>query len=259
MRHRSDGEPDTVAPLLSFGNVSKRYPDGSREIVVLDSVSFEIETGAFVGIYGGRRSGKSTLLRLAAGVEEPSGGIVRFCGRDVFEMSVLERERLLRRGIALFSTDDWRPNPNERVTDYVAMALGSDGPALREARRRARRVLARVGMTDGADELTKSLSLVERTRVTLARALVREPCLLLVDEPAVMPSLSERDEFYALLRAVTREQSMALVIASEEMAPLHGAGVMMSIAGGELCSTDERGTVVRLPRRSVAGAERHGR
>src|ERR1700734_1380140 len=96
MRHPSEG--DTVAPLLSFGNVSKRYPDGSREIVVLDSVSFEIETGVFVGIYGGRRSGKSTLLRLAAGVEEPSAGIVRFKGRDVFGMSVLERERLLRRG-----------------------------------------------------------------------------------------------------------------------------------------------------------------
>ncbi len=259
MRRTSDGQPDTVAPLLSFSNVSKRYPDGGREIVVLDSVSFEIERGAFAGIYGGRRSGKSTLLRLAAGVEEPNAGTVRFKNRDVFGMSVLERERLLRRGIALFSTDDWRPSPNERVTDYVALALGSDGPALREARRRARRVLARVGMTDGADDLTKSLSLVERTRVTLARALVREPALLLVDEPAVMPSLSERDEFYALLRSTTRAQDMALVVASEEMAPLRGAGVMMSIAGGELCSTDERGTVVQLPRRSAAGTERHGR
>jgi ABC-type ATPase involved in cell division len=259
MRRPSSDELGAVTPLLSFSNVSKGYPDGSREIVVLDRVSFEIDAGAFVGIYGGRRSGKSTLLRLSAGVEEPSGGSVHFKDRDMSEMSVLERERLLRRGIALFSTDDWRPNPKERVIDYVALALGSDGPALREARRRARRVLARVGMTDGADELTKSLSLVERTRVILARALVREPCLLLVDEPAVMPSLSERDEFYALLRGVTREQGMTLVIASEEMAPLHGAGVMMSIAGGELCSTDERGTVVQLPRRSLAGAERRGR
>jgi ABC-type lipoprotein export system ATPase subunit len=259
MRQPSSSVVDAMTPLLSFRNVSKRYPDGSREIVVLDAVSFEIDAGAFVGVFGTRRSGKSTLLRLAAGVEEPNEGAVCFKSRDMAGMSVLERERLLRGAIAFVSTDDWRPSPKERVIDYVALSLGSNGPALREARRRARRVLAQVGMTDCADELAKALSLVERTRVILARALIREPCLLLVDEPAVMPSLSERDELYALLRLVAREQSMTLVIASEEMAPLHGAGVLMSIDGGELCSTDERGTVVQLPRRNLAGAERLGR
>jgi ABC-type ATPase involved in cell division len=246
-------------PLLSFVNVSQRYPDGNHEIAVLDEVSFDVDGGTFVGLFGARRSGKSTVLRLAAGVEEPSAGAVRFKGRDIAEMSVVDRERLLRDAIGLVSADDWRPSPKERVIDYVALSLGSDGPALRDARRQARGVLARVGMAAGADELARSLSAGERMRIVLARALVREPRLLLVDEPAVMPSLSERDELYELLRLIAREQNMTLMIASEEMAPLHGAGVLMSLADGELCSTDERGTVVQLPRRSLAGAERRGR
>ena len=250
---------DRLTPLLSFESVSKRYPDGSRELVVLDRVSFEIPADVFVGIFGTPRSGKSTLLRLAAGIEAPSSGTVRFDGRDLASMSAVERDRLLRRDVVFMSTQDWSPTPTERVIDHVALSLGSDGPALREARHRARRVLARAGITSCADELARSLSLVDRSRVVLARALIREPSVLLVDEPAIIPSLSERDQFCALLRSVAEEQSVTLVVASEEMGPLHGARVLFSIGDGELCSTQERATVVPLPRRHVAGAERSGR
>ncbi len=256
---RPSSATDPKGSLLSFMNVSKRYPDGTREIVVLDEESFDVERGMFVGIFGARRSGKSTLLRLAAGVEEPSAGTVIFAGQNLTEMSVVGRERLLRTAIGFVSADDWRPSPKERVVDYVALSLGSDGPALRDARHRAREALALVGMARGADELARSLSIGERARIVLAQAIVRGPRLLLVDEPAVMPSLSEREELYALMRTIAHEQNMTLMIASEEMAPLHGAQVLMSIADGELCSTDERSTVVRLPRRSLAGAERRGR
>ncbi len=250
---------DTLTPLLAFENVSKRYHDGVRELVVLDGVSFEIRAGAFVGVFGTPRSGKSTLLRLAAGIEAPSAGTVRFDGRDLTEMSAVSRERLLRRGVALISPLDWTPSPNERVVDHVALSLGSDGPAMREARRRARRVLARVGMTSCADDFARSLSLVDRARVVLARALIREPSVLLVDEPAVIPSLSERDRFCELLHSVAEEQDLTLVIASEELGPLPGAGLTLSIGNGELCSTEEPATVVRLPRRLAVGSERFGR
>jgi ABC-type lipoprotein export system ATPase subunit len=244
-----------TTPLLVFEEVSKRYPDGGRELVVLDRVSFEVHAGAFVGIIGARRSGKSTLLRLAAGIELPSAGTVRFEGRDLAGMSSVQREQLSRDGVALMSIQDWSPNPNERVIDHVALSLGSYGSVVRDARYRARRVLAGVGMSSCADDLVRSLPLVDRARVVLARTLIREPSLLLVDEPAVMPSLSERDEFFGLLRSLASEQNTTLVVASEEMAPLHGAEVLMSIGDGELCSTEEQATVVQLPRRRAAGAE----
>lgn len=236
--------------LLSFEQVSKRYPDGRREIVILDGVSFEFTAGDVVGIWGARRTGKSTLLRLAAGIELPDTGTVRFEGREVTRMSVRERGKLLRGSIALVCAEDWRPCHRERVVDFVALPLVSSGSTLHEARRRARQVLDRVGAGVRADDLAVSLSLGERTRVLLARALMHEPRLLLIDEPAMIPSLSERDELYALLRSVAREQDATLVIASEEVAPLRGADLHMSIGYGELvCSGEEAGTVLPFPER----------
>jgi ABC-type methionine transport system ATPase subunit len=236
-----------MTPLLSFENVSKRYPDGHREIVVLDGASFDVDEGVFIGVWGARRAGKSTLLRLMAGVEAPDSGKVCFGGRDMAAMSLLQRERLLRGEIALMATGDWRPDAQETVVDHVALSLGSSTSSMPDARRRARVALGRVGMAGHADEQTRALSLAERMRVMLARALVREPRLLLVDEPALVPSLAERDALYGLLRDLTRESRTTLVVASEEMAPLHGAEVVMSVGDGELCSTDERGTIARFP------------
>jgi ABC-type lipoprotein export system ATPase subunit len=248
-----------MGPLLAFENVSKRYPDGWREVVVLDGVSFSVQAGVFVGVIGARRSGKSTLLRLAAGIEVPTAGRVLFQGRDVGEMSAADREQLLRGSIALVSTQDWSPKSSERVIDYVTLPLGSRGLAVRDARYLGRRILERVGVSGCADEFASSLSLVERARVVLAQAVIREPAVLLVDEPAVIPSLRERDKFCRLLRDITDEKKMTLVVASEEPSPLHGAATLLSIGDGELCSTEELGAVVRLPRRSAGGAERSGR
>ena len=248
-----------MTPLLSFLNVSKRCSDGGREVLVLDRVSLEIDAGASVGVYGARRSGKSTLLRLAAGIALADSGIVRFDGRDMAKMTVGERGRLLRGAIAFMSAEDWRANPGESVVDHVATALGSEGLTMREARRRALGILDEVGVgAAGAQEVATSLSLTERMRVMLARALARRPRLLVLDEPAQMPNLGDRDRFYALLRSAARERGMALLVASEEMAALQGVGVLMSIADGELCSTEEQGSVVRLPGLGLARAERSG-
>jgi len=248
-----------MTPLLSFQNVTKRYSDGNREIAVLDCVSMQIQAGESAGVYGPRRSGKSTLLRLAAGITLPDAGAVSFQGRDIARMSSSERGRLLRGEIGFMSAADWRSSPGERVGEHVATSLGSQGLTMRDAKHRALRVLERVGVgAADAEELTSSLSLTERARVMLARALARQPKLLLLDEPALMPSLGERDRFYALLREQTREHGMALLLASEEMAALQGVNVLMSIDDGDLVSSEPSGTVVRLPGRRLGGAERSG-
>lgn len=244
------------APLLSFANVGKRRGEGERESIVLKGVSFELQTGSTLGIYGQRRSGKSTLLRLAVGLEMPDGGSVRFEGRELGSMSSGERARLLRGPIALLTGDGWLPSPGETVMDHVAMSAGSAGLSLREARRRALTALDRVGVAGvSAEEMTVSLAPDTRARVTLARALVREPRLLAVDEPAPLPSLLERERFCALLRAVAQERSIALLMASEELSALQGVAVLASLSAGDLCSTEDQGTVVEFPRRRAGAVE----
>lgn len=240
-----------MTPLLSFEIVSKRAPEGAREVRILDRVSLQIGAGESVGVYGARRAGKSTLLRLAAGLELADEGTVRFGGRDLARMDAAERAALLRGPIAFMSAEDWSAGPGESVVDHVAAALAERSPAPDEARRRAERILAQVEV-EARQEPAASLSLSARARVMLARALAREPRLLVLDEPAQMPKLGDRDRFYALLRAVTRERGIALLVASQEMAALQGVDVLMSLADGELCSTEERGSVVPLPKRPAA-------
>jgi ABC-type glutathione transport system ATPase component len=245
------------APLLSFSGVGKRRREGERESVVLEGVCFELQPGGTLGIYGQRRSGKSTLLRLAVGLELPDVGSVRFDGRELASMSAGERARLLRGPVALLAQDDWLPSPGETVMDHVAMSAGSAGLSLREARRRALTALDRAGVAGvSAEEMTVSLAPATRARVMLARALVHEPLLLAVDEPAPLPSLLERERFCALLRSVAQERAIALLVASEELSALQGIATLASLSAGELCSTAEPGTVVEFPRRHASANER---
>jgi ABC-type lipoprotein export system ATPase subunit len=248
-----------ATPLLCFEQVSKAYPDGRRRIVVLERVSFEVHEGEQIGVLGKRRTGKSTLLRLAAGIDAPDEGSIAFEGRDMAQMSALQRDRLLRNRIGLLASDDWRPAKGERVVDLVALPLVSDGAALHEAQRRARRKLHWVDATDYADDLATALAVGERMRVMLARALVREPRLLLIDEPAVVPSLSEREELYELIRAGAREHKAALVVASEDSDATRGTDMLMKIGYGDLVRTGgEPAVVVPFPDRRPGGMERSG-
>jgi predicted ABC-type transport system involved in lysophospholipase L1 biosynthesis ATPase subunit len=234
--------------LLSFSQVTMRYPRGREHIVVLHDVSLEIDSCDYVGLWGTRRSGKSTLLRIAAGIEQPDSGSVCWDGRVVGEMSASERARLLRGGGIGFASTDWRPQPNHRALEHVALPLLSDRTSLRGAKILARRALDRVDAGYCADVWTHRLSLGELLRVSLARALVRNPRLLLVDEPAVLPSPSESEELYALLRNLGRGGKLAVIVASEDLSAIQSAPRMLSIGDGTLRSMESPGVVVPFPR-----------
>jgi putative ABC transport system ATP-binding protein len=233
--------------LLAFEHVTKRYRDGGgRELAVLDGVDFDVSAGDSVGVWGTRRSGKSTLLRLAAGVEQPDGGVVRFEGRDLARLSKGERARLLRTRIGL-APASWRATRNERVVDHVALPILSAGASLRQAGFVARESLERVGAIGCGDALVGELSAGERTRVAIARALVRTPALLLVDEPVATPSPSERDELVALLRTLTGQPGLTTILASEDLAAVRVARRLMTIGDGAVRSSERPGRVVPFP------------
>jgi predicted ABC-type transport system involved in lysophospholipase L1 biosynthesis ATPase subunit len=241
--------------LLSLTQVTRRYGDGRREVAVLDRVCMEVDAGDFVGVWGPRRSGKTTLLRVAAGIEAPNAGAVCFDGHVLTSMSAGARARLLRSHGISHVCGDWRPQLSQLAVDSVAMSLLSDRIALRDARPMARRALEKVGAGECADVFTSRLSQGERIRVALARAIVREPRLLLIDEPAVSPSPLECGELYALLGSLARDRHLAVVVASEDLEPLQDARRIMSISNGELRSMDPAGVVLAFPDRRAARAE----
>jgi lipoprotein-releasing system ATP-binding protein len=242
--------------LLELKDVTRRLRDGVRPVAVLDGVSLEIEEGDVVGIFGERRTGKSTLLKVMAGIELPDAGFVSFDGQDIARLSVSARAQLLwrHRGIALVCCD-WRPMRSDQpVLEHVATPLTAGGVTLEEAETIARPVLDRVGALPWAHLATDRLSLDERIRVELAQAMIREPRLLLVDEPAVLIGASASRELYELLRSLAKESRMALVIASEDMTPLLGVDRAMRISDSRVRSTDSRKRVVAFPERRSRGS-----
>jgi ABC-type lipoprotein export system ATPase subunit len=246
-----------MTALLRIGEVSKAYPDGGGYVSVFERASLEVQEASQVGVYGKRRSGKSTLLRMAAGVERPDSGSVVFDGIDLTAVSTRDLARVLRSRLAYIALGDWRPNPGESIVQYLALALGGHGLTVRQAERRALRELDAVGVSAAdAHSPAGQLSMVDRTRVMFARALAHEPVLIVIDDPVLTPSVGERDTLYTLLRGISRERRTALLVASEDFAALQGFDVFVSISARELCSSEGNATVVPFPSLSQLGSAR---
>jgi ABC-type ATPase involved in cell division len=225
--------------LLALQDVSKSYPDGLRSRLVLDRVSLEIDAGETIGVLAARLAGKTTLLKIAAGLELPDSGSVLWEEHDLTRLSADQRASYRRRrGIALASCD-WRPVDSKSVVTHVATSLYSDALKTDQAERCAHRALEWVGASHLGHRTTDRLGVSERVRVELARALVREPRVLLVDEPAVLPRPSDAWEFYELLHELPKRFGLALVIASEEVTAVRGSRRVMSL-DVQLHSTDDR-------------------
>jgi len=241
---------------LSFHQVGKSYP---RAGVVFEPFDLEVDAGDFVGVFGERRSGKSTLLRLAAGIEMPDTGVVRFDGRDLARMSEGERSALRRHdiGMATVSIDSAATlaDRSTSVVEYVALPLIFQGRKQADAINAAHHCLHMVGVSDCLNAAPFELRAGETTRVALARALVRKPRLLLVDEPAITHSPGERDEIRDLLHALSRDLRLTMLVASEEVTMMAGVPRLLSVGNGKINSNDKPGTVVplRSPRSATGG------
>lgn len=233
--------------LLRFEHVRSSHLDGRREIVVLEDVSFEIEAEDFVGLWGMRRSGKSTLLRLAAGLDLAQRGAVIFDGVDLGRVSGHRRASLLRdRGIGVVLSDR-RPALNQSAAEHVALPLLAAGSSLAGARAPALAALERTDALRWAQTPLAGLPRDALIKVMLAQALVHGPRLLLVDEPAAFLNMGEAAEIFDLLQSIGRQAGIALMIASEDLRPLRRATRIMSIGGGEVHLMDRSAEVVRFP------------
>ena len=161
-----------VAPLVEFRSVVKRFDD----FVAVERVNFTIEAGEFVAIMGPSGCGKTTTLRMLAGLEAPSEGEVLMDGRVMNDVPAHERDTpLVWQSLALF--------PFLNARENVEFGLQMRGVAAAERRRRALEWLDRMEIAEFAERDIASLSGGQKQRVALARSLVIEPRILLLDEP----------------------------------------------------------------------------
>jgi cell division transport system ATP-binding protein len=164
--------------LVSFSAVAKRYPGGQE---ALRDVTFALQSGELVFITGRSGAGKSTLLKLIPAIERPSSGSVIVNGQNV---GALKRAAIpyLRRNVGLVFQDQ-KLLYDRSVFDNVVLPLAFSGHAPKEAARRARAALDKVGLLARERSNPIQLSGGEQQRVAIARAVVNRPALLVADEP----------------------------------------------------------------------------
>ena len=164
--------------IIEFRGVSKRYPSGDTG---LDTATFGVTRGEFVFLVGATGSGKSTVIRLLIKELDPTDGTIRVAGRD---LETIRRKRIpfYRRNIGVVF-QDFKLLPSRTVYDNVAYALQVTGGTRREIRDKVPDILRLTGLSTKLHNYPDQLSGGEQQRVSIARAFVNHPSLLLADEP----------------------------------------------------------------------------
>jgi cell division transport system ATP-binding protein len=170
--------PEAVGAVVDFQDVVKRYDSGD---IGLHGATFAIHPGEFVFIVGASGSGKSTIMRLLIKELEPTSGAIRVAGRDLSE---IDRKKVpfYRRNLGMVH-QDFKLLPNRTVYDNVAYALQVTGGSRREVREKVPDILRLTGLSLKLHSYPDQLSGGEQQRVSVARAFVNHPPLLLADEP----------------------------------------------------------------------------
>lgn len=237
-------------PLLSIEHVGKTHWVGPYEKRVLVDVSLSLRAGDLFGVWGAQRSGKSTLLRIAAGLETPDTGTVRFDGTDLATLSKARRDRLRLDQIGLVQGDGPQ-SATLTMLDYVAIPLF--GRCKRaEARNRALSVLKQLDVVECRDALWHQLSDGEKTLVKLAHGVVRQPRALLVDDPTAGLDTLQQQEVLDRLRSFAAQNGIAVLLASSILSAVGEAFDQFTLSDGRLIPVaetgDRTGDVIAFPR-----------
>ena len=200
-----------MRPLVEIDNVSFTY----GEVSVLEGINFTVEAGDFLGIIGPNGSGKTTLLRLMLGLLTPTRGTVRLFGHPPASLTQWGRLGYVPQK----ATFD--PSLPATVQEVVASGLVATGGLLRRGnaagRARVAEVLAQVGMEAHAGRRIGALSVGQQQRVLIARALVTQPELLILDEPTGGVDPEAQTSFHALLHHLNREREVTLILVSHDI------------------------------------------
>jgi ABC-type lipoprotein export system ATPase subunit len=248
-------------PVLVVVGVCQGSSRRGGWVPLLNGVSFEVEAGEVVAIVGGRLSGKTTLLEIAAGIETPEGGSVRLSGREVTGMSARQRSRLRGRDRELVWLNRVGMAQRLKVATIVGWSLAFQ-PGRREAERRAAGMLERVGALDCAHKRWADLSPWQQLLVGLARVFVAPPKLVVIDDlldALGPPATAEASRLMRSLIAEHKPRCGVLMSASDRDSALFADRVWSLSAGKLIPKSGHRHTeaeIVPFQRRDERGGSR---
>jgi len=201
--------------MYKLTKVTKAYQKGRREVHAVHSVNLDIADGEWLAVQGRTGHGKSTLLNLLGGLDRPTSGTVDFNGRDLGALRETQVTRTRAAEIG-FIFQTFNLVPTLSAADNIESALLPLGIGPWERRRRVRAALESVGLSDRARHLPSELSGGQQQRAAIARALVKEPKVLLADEPTGNLDEDTRDEIVTLLEKQWRERGLTMVLVTHD-------------------------------------------
>lgn len=217
----------TGIPVVEWENVAFAYPGGPP---VLEGVSLAVAQGTFVGIAGPNGGGKTTLLRLALGLERPGSGSVRLFGRAPGARGGPRIGYLPQRAHLASAT----PVTVREIVSAGRLAVrGPLGPLRASDRAAVARAIDRVGLTERASSPLRTLSGGLQQRAFIARALASEPSLLALDEPTTGVDAASQESFAALLSELRSELGVTILYVSHEFGAVeHVVSRLLLVRGG---------------------------
>jgi putative ABC transport system ATP-binding protein len=200
---------------LNLINVTLQYPDGEGIMTALAAVNLTVPAGRFVSLVGPSGSGKSSLLAVAATLIKPTSGVVMIDGVDATALSAKELSTVRRDKVGIIFQ---QPNLLASLTAAEQLTITDHlrGKSLRRSAGRAAELLELVGLADSAGKRPHQLSGGQRQRVNIARALMAQPKVLLVDEPTAALDHDRSESIVRLLRQVSDEFHVATIMVTHD-------------------------------------------
>jgi branched-chain amino acid transport system ATP-binding protein len=250
---RGQARPDQAAAmsaLLQVEGVSKRFSG----LLAVDNVSFGLPQGAIFAVIGPNGAGKTTLFNMIAGASAPDSGSIVFAGARI---EGRRADEICRRGIGR-TFQLVRPFPALSVEDNVIVGAMLHRSKLGAARRHAQDILRRLDLFGRRDQIAATLTLPDRKRLEVARALATEPKLLLLDEVMAGLRPAETDRMVSILTELNRERGLTILLIEHVMrAVMALAARVLVLHHGAAIAEGAPEQVVRDPAvvRSYLGAE----
>jgi len=222
-----------AAPLILARGLLKSYRTAAGEVSVLQGVDLDVAAGEMVAITGASGVGKSTLLHVLGTLDRPDAGSLEVAGEDVLSFDDPRRCAFRNRTLG-FVFQFHHLLPEFSALENVAMPLLIGRRPADEARRRARELLAEVGLSERAHHRPGALSGGEQQRVAVARALAASPRALLADEPTGDLDRATGRRLHETLRGMVRARGLTVVVVTHNEELARGCDRVLKLEGGRL-------------------------